>query len=214
MPRRNLRTTLTAFIRTLNEGRRFAAEAYSWASRTPGHRPTISVRRRNSITEHAFLHSFLAWEAFLEESFVLYLSGQRPPRGRAPQRYSFPPNIQIAMDWVVPEGKDYAMWTIANHVANRAERFFRHGAPYASVLRGNQNTLDELRILRNAIAHSSTSVRRKFETLVRNRLGILPMNLTVGAFLWTSIPASHPPRAFIEDYLNRIEFIARQIVPS
>ena len=166
------------------------------------------------MTEHAFLHSFLAWETFLEESFVLYLAGQNPPRGRAPHRYVFPPNLQMATEWVVPEGRDYATWTIATHVANRAQRFFRDGRPYTPVLRNNQNTFDELRILRNAIAHASVNVQIRFQKLVRNKLGTLPPRLTVGAFLWMIVPGTNPPISFMEYYLGKIDFAARQLVPA
>ena len=60
------------------------------------------------MTELAFFRAFLGWEVFLEESFILYLAGQKPSRGRAPYRYTFPPNQKTAMDWLVPEGRPYA----------------------------------------------------------------------------------------------------------
>jgi hypothetical protein len=166
------------------------------------------------MTELAFLRSFLAWETFLEQSFILYLSGQRPPRGRAPHRYAFPPNQRAAMDWVVPEGRPYARWTVATDVSARAERLFQAGRPFAPVLRGNQNVLEDARLIRNAIAHESISVWEKFENSVRTKLGTLPPNLTVGGFLGTIVPTSAPPVSFLEFYLGKIEFAAQQIVPS
>jgi hypothetical protein len=215
MSRRRLKKTFNAFVRTLGESRRLAADAYSWAlPQKNGRRAIISAKRRDLMTEHAFLHSFLAWENFLEESFVLYLAGHKPPRGRGPDRYAFPPSLEVATEWVVPEGRSYATWTTAAHVANRAERFFRGGWLYSPVLRSNQNTLEESRIMRNAIAHSSASVRLKFEKLVREKLGVLPPRVTVGAFLWMSVPRSTPPISFMEYYVEKIEFAAKQLVPS
>lgn len=79
------------------------------------------------MTEMAFLRAFLAWEVFMEESFILYLNGQRAPRGRALRRHAFPPNLRTAMEWVIPEGRSYASWTIPDHISTRAERFFRGG---------------------------------------------------------------------------------------
>jgi len=165
------------------------------------------------MTELAFLRGFLAWETLLEESFILYLLGQKPPRGRAPHRYAFPPNQRAAMDWVA-EGRSYARWTVATDVSRRAERVFRDGRPFAPVLRGNQNMLEEARIIRNAIAHESMSARDKFENLVRTKLGTLPSNLSVGGFLGTAVPTSAPPVSFLELYFGKIEFTARQIIPS
>ena len=215
MAQRKLRTVLAEFLRSLQECRRLSADAYRWSS--PGAhrtRPYISRKRRDDMTEMAFLRAFLAWEIFVEESFILYLSGQKPPRGRAPNRYAFPPNQKTARDWVVPERRDYAEWTVPTQVSGRAERFFQAGRPFAPVLRSNQNVLDEVRIIRNAIAHRSVSAREKFETIVRTKLGTLSPNLTLGGFLGTTVPSSTPPVSFLEFYVGKIEFAAQQIVPS
>lgn len=163
--------------------------------------------------ELAFLRAFLAWETFLEESFILYLLGQKPPRGRAPRRYAFPPNRRAAVEWVLPEHRDYAEWGVAADVRNRAERFFRGGRPFASVLRSMQNLLDDTRTIRNAVAHESTSALQKFEKLARSKLGALPPNLTIGGFLGMNMPGSTPPLSFLEFYVAKIEFAAKQIVP-
>lgn len=215
MARRTLRSSLSAFVRTLNESRRLASDACRWALPGPGGKhPMISSQRRDSMAELAFFRAFLAWETFLEESFVLYLAGQKPPQGRSPRRYSFPPNLQVATEWVVPEGQDYATWTVVSRVCERAERFFQGGGPFAPILRSNQHAFDESRILRNAIAHASANAQAKFENLLRNRLGTLPANVSVGAFLALTLPKSSPPVSFLEHYLAKIEFAARQIVPT
>jgi len=166
------------------------------------------------MTELAFLRAFLAWEAFLEQSFILYLLGQRAPHGRAPHRFAFPLTQRAAMEWVIPEGRQFAEWTHAMHVSSRAEKFFKDGRPFATILRPQQNAFDEARCIRNAIAHQSTSAREKFEELVRNKLTTLPVNLTVGGFLSTTIPGSAPPVSFMEFYLGKIDFSAQQIVPK
>ncbi len=215
MAQRKLRTVLADFSGSLRECRRLAADAYQWSSPgAHGTGPYISLRRRDSLTELAFLRAFLAWETFLEESFILYLSGQVPPRGHPPHRYAFPPNQRAAMEWVVPEGRPYARWTVATEVSARAERLFRSGRPFAPVLRGNQNVLEEARTIRNAIVHESMSAQEKFENLARTKLGVLPPNLTVGRFLVTIVPTSAPPISFLEFYVGKIEFAAQQIVPS
>jgi hypothetical protein len=212
---RTRQTVLAEFLRSLQECKSLAADAYLWSlPHAHGARPYIKRERRDSMTELAFLRAFLAWEVFLEKSFVLHLLGQKPPRGRAPYRYTFPPDQRTAMDWLVPEGRPYANWTGAAAVRTRAERYFRGGGHYAGVLSSNQNVLDETQTIRNAIAHESMSARQKFENLVRNKLRTLPHNLTVGGFLGTTIPGSSPPVSFLEFSINKIDFAARQIVPS
>lgn len=215
MAQRQLLTVLAEFLRSLQECRRLAADAHRWSlPGAQGMRPYISRKRRDYITEMAFLHAFQAWEILMEESFILYLWGQKPPRGPAPTRYAFPPDQKSAMAWVIPEGRDYAQWTDAQHVRERAERFFKAGRPFAPVLRGNQSVLDEVRLIRNGIAHRSVSARQRFETVVRTKLGTLPPNLTIAGFLGMTVPGSTPPISFLEFYVNKIDLAAQQIVPS
>ncbi len=215
MAQRKLQSVLTEFLRSLQECRRLSADAYRLSSPgVHGTRPLVSQKTRDQMTEMAFLSAFLAWESFVEESFILYLCGQMPPRGRAPNRYAFPPNEKTARSWVVPEGRDYAEWTVPTQVSERAGRFFQAGHPFALVLRSNQSVLDEVRIIRNAIAHKSVGAREKFERIVRTKVGTLPPNLTVGGFLGTTVLGSAPPVSFVESYFGRIDLAARQIVPS
>ena len=164
------------------------------------------------MMEIAFLRAFLAWESFLEESFVLYLLGKVPPRGRRPRRFALPPNRGAAQDFVA-EGREYAAWDAAS-VIRRAELFFLRGRPFTDPLRANQTLLKEAQTLRNAVVHESASAREKFENLVRVKLGTLPPNSTVGHFLETTVPGSTPPSSFLEFYLDRMNLIAEQIVPS
>lgn len=215
MARNRLRLRLFTFISAVNESRQLAADAYAWTSPGPGgNSPRISKRRRNSMLELAFLRAFLAWEIFLEETFLLYLMGQKPPRGRGPKRYTFPPNLQTAGEWIIPERRQYAEWTNCQDVCRRAERFFQKGRPYADVLRSRQNIFDESKRIRNAIVHTSGSAQNEFETLIRYKLGVLPPNTTVGSFLCTVKPDSSPPQSFLEHYLGKIEFVAKTIVPT
>lgn len=162
--------------------------------------------------ELAFLRAFLAWEAFLEKSFLLYLAGQIPPKGRQPKRYYYPPNQKMAMDWLA-EGREYSKWADAGEVGKRASRFFKDGYPFTSVLRSNQTALTDANMIRNMIAHESMSAQEKFEKIVRRELATLPLNKTAGAFLGMTVPTSTPPVSFLESYMSKLEFCAQQIIP-
>ena len=177
----------------------------------PGARAQISSQRRDTLTEVAFLVAFTSWEIFLEETFLLYLLGHQPPKGRAPRRYGFPPNREAASEWCT-EGREYAKWNVSD-VRRRAHRWFRHGKPFTPALEGRQFRLDQLITIRNAIAHESSAARGKFKKLVRNELQALPPNTTVGSFLIATKPNSNPPLSFMEFYLMEVERVAQNIVP-
>lgn len=212
MQQRKLRAVIGQFDRGLRDCRLLATDAHQWAA--PGAAPRISLKRRDSMIELAFLRVVLAWETFLEQAFILYLLGHAPPRGKGPRRFAFPPDRRAAEEWLLPEtGRGFAVWNDPNLVSTRAERFFRAGRPFASVLRGSQNLLSEVRTIRNAVAHDSPSAHDKFVSVVRTRLGTQPPGVTVGSYLGTVMPGSTPPVSFFEFYVTRVDTAAQSIVP-
>ena len=215
MAQRRLKTVLTEFLNNLGDCRQLSAEAHHLAPPgLRGRQNVLTVQKwRDRMTEMAFLRAFLAWESFLEETFVLYLSGQSPPRGRTPKRNVVPLSQNIATTLIF-EGRGYAQWTSMSVVRERADRFFSHGRPFGPILAKNTNSLDEVNTIRNAIAHRSGSARERFETLVRTKIRTLPANLTVGGFLQTTEPGSSPPASFFEFYVAKIDLAAQLIVPS
>ncbi|HKW00726.1 MAG TPA: hypothetical protein VJN96_12935 [Vicinamibacterales bacterium] len=217
MERRQLSAVERELTATLRECKRLAGDAVAWSVVPPpapgaaAARPLINAKRRDSMIELAFLRAFLAWETFLEDAFVLYMLGKKPVSGRRPYRFVLPPSREWAHE-AIREGQRYAKWD-GQVVSNKATRFFKDGRPFTDVLRANQAFFEEATTIRNAVAHSSSEARDKFLNIVRNKPGAPPIaNITVGAFLNAQVPASNPPIAFLDFYLDRLEFVADQIV--
>ncbi len=95
------------------------------------------------MTELAFFRTVSAWEAFLEETFILYMLGQQAPRGKKAYRYGFPPNEKAAYEWVA-DGRDYAKWT-TEQVKKRSERLFRKGHPFSPAIASHHNLLFQVK---------------------------------------------------------------------
>ena len=205
-------TVLAAFSRCLNEARGLANDAQKWSvPQKAGGRAQITIQRRDIFVEVAFLRTFTGWENFLEETFLLYLVGHKAPKGPQPTRYGFPANGRAASEWCT-DGNTYANWN-ANDVQRRPDRRLQDGEPFTPVLQSQQSRLAQLNTIRNAIAHESSAARGKFENLVRNELQALPSNITVGNFLITLVPGYTPPISLMEFYLDKLEFVAKRIVP-
>lgn len=209
MPRNHLVHALNELYRTLQDCRKLAADAYRWS--LPGSHPHISRARAESINELAFLRACIAWEAFLEESFILYVMGKRSPKGRAPTRYTIPTQRNLVEQLIIPEKHKYAGWSEGD-VNRRSVRFFRNGYPFAPALRARQVAFEEMRTIRNATAHGSNDCWEKFKTVVRNKLTIVPYRLTIGGFLSTTLIGSVPPKSILDTYLDVIESTAQIIV--
>jgi hypothetical protein len=212
-----LSTTLKTLEQRLGQAERLAIAADRWsaaAARFPSGVPKFTLRRRDAIIEMAFFRAFLAWEAFLEESFVLYLLGKSPPRGRPPRCIVEPKATRkLIQQMLIPEGRKYIRWSNAGDVAARAKRFFHDGWPYATYLTAHQNKLQDIEGIRNAIAHTSGYSKERFERLVRRELTALPTRSTIGEFLRTIVPGSPLPESFFERYLGYFRFISSEIVP-
>lgn len=141
--------------------------------------------------------------------------GESPPRGMPISLVIsyLPSSRDDARTWTVPHGKLYADWTKADKVIKNAKRFFASGKPY-TVLTSQQGTLEEIKIIRNAVAHSSTFSQNEFKKLVRRKLGRYPTGLTKGGFLAMTMPNSSPPSSFFEFYVGTLDYLANQIVPN
>jgi hypothetical protein len=209
-----LETTLTALTKSLDGMERFVNAARQWVYvAIPKGVPRFTVSHMEMVTEMAFLRCFLAWEAFLEESFILYLQGKNAPGGKMPKCYVQPPTREVAEQIIVPDGREYADWAKVRNVIRRAERFFRDGEPYSGALKSQQDRLQHIETVRNAIAHSSIYSWEGFQKLVRRELGTFPPNMTVGGFLEMTTPRSSPPMSYLEFYLAVIRLVADRIVP-
>jgi hypothetical protein len=214
MPRQRPDLVLRDLDESLRQSQRLAIAAKQWMLPNQGpQRPRFTIAHQDMLIELAFLRSFLAWERFLEESFVLYMLGKKSPRHYSPRRFIEPPKREYAIQLTLPENRQYADWDNHEVVLIRAHRFFVDGQPYERVLKTQSYLFQELQTIRNATVHRSTSSHEKFQKLVRNKIGSFPPHLNVGRFLATTEPKSSPPASFFDYYLNHLLQSAYQIIP-
>ena len=87
--------------------------------------PRIQVEM---VTEMAFLRIFVAWESFLEESFIRYAVGAASPSGYAPNTLIHPKSIGHALELVLSL-RDYVPWNSVSEVVGRSALYFEGGEP-------------------------------------------------------------------------------------
>jgi hypothetical protein len=163
------------------------------------------------IVEMAFLRIFVAWESFLEESFIRYAAGAASPSGYTPRTLIHPRSIGHALD-LVSSGRDYVTWNSASEVIGRSALYFEGGEPYRSALEPTLIELDEMNTIRNRIAHKSMKSKSKFNAFVRRKFGHGVHGMTPGRFLLTS-PPNPPPHTFLDYYIEVIRIASSMIVP-
>lgn len=129
---------------------------------TAGH-PGLPELQLNLVRELAFLRCVLAWEVFLEDSFVVYLTGGRGLSGKkAKARVTAKTGPQAQS--VLSGGQDYLTWSSGDVVKTRARVWFSDGEPYLQAFTA-LTTNKEIRIVRNRIAHNSGEAEGKFSKL-------------------------------------------------
>jgi len=161
------------------------------------------------ITELAFLRIFIAWEIFLEESFIRYLVGAKLPSGYSPKRFVNPSNMEVAKKIILGERREYIKWNSASEVIARSEIYFKDGEPYGNVLQGATTDLDDMNVIRNRITHMSTISKDKFNNFVRRRFGHGIRGMTPGRFLLTP---SSTQTTFFDYYVDIIKTTSEIII--
>jgi hypothetical protein len=161
------------------------------------------------ITELAFLRIFIAWENFLEESFIRYLVGAKSPSGYSPKRFVNTPNMEIAKKIILGERSEYIRWNSSGKVIARSETYFKGGEPYGNVLRGAATDLNDMNVIRNRITHMSTISKAKFINFVRRRFGHGKRGMTPGRLLLTPLATQ---TTFFDHYVAIIKTTSKIII--
>lgn len=119
---------------------------------------------RRQITVAAFLNLYIAWETFLETTTTALLSGAPTIGGGAPVKFAAPATRDAAHKMVIGINR-YFDW--GNHVNFRkmSEIYFDGGAPFQPHINAIQATLDDMRTMRHASAHISSTTQSALESL-------------------------------------------------
>lgn len=144
---------------------------------------------RNFIVEAAIVKIVVAWETFLEGVFTYYSMAEPSISGLVYSRYSNPPNLEHARKMAIGTQK-YVEWSNPSIVLSISKLYFDSGEPFKSVIAGISDTLSDLRVIRNAAAHLSSTTKTPFEAVAAKIFGLPSPGITVADFLVRIHPTS------------------------
>ena len=125
---------------------------------------------REQITVAAFLNLFVAWEEFLEAALSNLMAGAPTLSGVMPVKFVAPADVHQARKIVIGINRyfDYA-----NHefVRRIAEVYFTGGYPFQPHLASISTDLADLKTMRNASAHLSSTTQTALEALAQRIFG-------------------------------------------
>lgn len=170
--------------------------------------PKLSHSDLLQVIELSFVKIFLAWEQFLEDTFVRYMIGVRGKN--KVKSYLKPKSLNHAFE-ILKEGKPFPDWTNIDGILRKANIYFKEGEPYRSNLNLIKSELEDMKFIRNAIVHMSGIAEEKFKSVVRSNIGTFPRGMTPGKFLY-SIKSQRPKITYLEFYIDKLKLIAERIV--
>jgi len=148
--------------------------------------PALDQRQ---ITVAAFLNLFVSWETFLEESLAILMAGSPTISGRRPVRYVSPLTIEAARRLVIGVQR-YFDYGNHEHVRKIVSMYFEDGYPFEPHLSAISTDLSDLRTLRNASAHITSTTRAALEALAQRILSTPRPGIELYSLLTTIDPRS------------------------
>lgn len=166
------------------------------------------VRRdAERVYEGLYLDAITSFESSIEDLFIQVLTGQFTSRGVATQVRVH--SKQVARDILLGGGRKYLDWLPYDRTEERAKAFLRAGEPFTRLGRPEKRTIEELLIVRNAIAHKSQYSKDRFIQLI-SVFPLLPRERTPAGFLRSNIdPSTNRYQYYIAEMARMIQLLCR-----
>ena len=167
------------------------------------------------VYESSLLSAMGSFEGCLEvllEEFVCGVKSSRPSV-RAPR---VKPRSRSDFRSVLLRGRKYVNYAPYSETIKHAKHFLIDGLPFSDfnvVSNSDRNTLAELQIVRNAIAHKTDNALSKFRTQVPAASSLPPHLRRPGRFLRTTFRA-YPAQTHMENYCMSLMSVPAEILAA
>ena len=163
---------------------------------------------RELITEAGFLKVFISWECFLEQSFLKYLTGKKSIANNTVNSCLKRIDMSRASDIIMGTNK-YTDWSNPEIIIRLSKLYFGEPNPFGDNLNPIKSDLFDLRTIRNAAAHLSTTTSKSLDSLASRVLQVSVSNVNVSDFVLTLIPGTSD--TVIDHYFNLLDITAENI---
>ena len=170
----------------------------------------LPQNQRDFITDSAFLKMFIAWETFLESIFIKYMLGELSILGTMVPRFVQPSNKDHALQILIGTQK-YVDWSNPEIVKRLSNIYFANGNHIDIFISSIFIELFDLKTIRNAAAHLSTTTGKQLDSLGSRLLNLTQANLTVSQLIFTSDPSGTGGTTFLSTYLTKLDITAEGI---
>lgn len=165
--------------------------------------------KKEFVISSAFLRMFIFWESFIEDAFAKYLIGTASIGGINANRFVSPLDRNHALSILIGTQK-YVDW--ANHeiVRRLANLYLKNGDPLTTNIASISTDLADLKTVRNAAAHLSSTTQRQLDSLATRVLGKTVNNITIADFVMQLHPLDNT-KTILQYYQNILDIAAENI---
>ena len=138
--------------------------------------------------ERAYTGGFLEFHAYFEQALQRLFLGLLVERFQSSDKRVRPrirvSSDRVAMDIVAGGTRPYVDWLpYDSYTLPRAKAFFAGGRPFDRLGTGYLNDLKQGTVIRNALAHRSSSAKRRFEKILLNTKNLPPNQCRPSGYL-------------------------------
>lgn len=204
----SLNDSLTAFRSSITEANGFISLAFQQDSNG---KYVLPQNQREFITDSAFLKIFIAWETFLEDCFIQYMLGEPSILGNTITRYIQPKNKDHAHSLLIGTQR-YVDWSNPDTLRTLCNIYFEdRNNPFERSISSLFSDLRDLKTIRNAAAHLSSTTQPQLDSLGSKKLKKPLHNLKVFDVIFAIDPDSNPSKTFFTTYIDKLDVAAEGI---
>jgi len=169
----------------------------------------LSLPRLEALYETAYLRVFLAWEEFLEQTFLRYICGYASALGSCTlTRPAFRNIADANVDVLGP--RDFVSWADPRAVIRRSQAYTTLGF-HETVLNSDLSRLILFKSVRNRIAHSSEHARDEFDAATRTLTSKRYLASSAGRFLRDRATTMPFPKTWLESVTDELVSLSVQV---
>jgi len=158
----------------------------------------------------SFLGIFVAWEAFLETTFIDYTLGVPSITGQQMSKYVSPID-RAHSNRILIGSQKYVDWANSETVVRLANLYLKNGEPFNTNLKSIQSHITDLKTIRNACAHLSSTTSTQLDSVASRLLGTPISGVTVTALLTATDPNGQPGETILDRYLSFLDACAENL---
>jgi hypothetical protein len=172
----------------------------------------LEAKYQHFISEMIMLRLFSVFEDCVADIAYKLAAGAIYSNGNIPHINIRANTVSASRGLFLSHGRarpiQYLKWTKAKYIKESVEHVIPHTEKYITYAQIHGATIDEMRKVRNTLAHNTTTARSDFKDIVRQIYGA-NINISVGAFL-TSTRRTHISN--LERYITSTRIILSDLI--